>query len=141
MQGEEQGIPTEAMAISADIFQDFDVNVQVVRESSVKRNQALDQASRMELANWRFSIAQVAPIPNPEGLVEWVEESFDVDKSQFEEAPAGQSMQNPMQGQQLMAQGALPQQNGGQQGAPNPLQQMSPQSMNGGVSALLGMPK
>lgn len=139
--GDLQGIPTEALALSADIFQDYDVNVQVVRESSIKRNQALDQASRMELANWRFSIAQVAPIPNPEGLIEWVEESFDVDPSQFEEAPQGQAQQNPMQAQQMMQQGALPQQGGapapGGQAAPSPMKQLQPSSMNGGVSALL----
>lgn len=147
MQGEEQGIPTEALALSVDIFQDFDVNVQVVRESSIKRNQALDQASRLELANWRFSIAQVVPIPNPEGLVEYVEEAFDVDKSQFEEAPAGQQTQNPAQAQQMMQQGALPQQGGapgqGQPGSggPTPMQQMQPSAMNAGASALLGNPK
>lgn len=145
MRGEAQGIPTEALALSTDLFQDFDVNVQVVRESSIKRNQALDQASRMELANWRFSIAQVAPIPNPEGLVEWVEESFDVDKSQFEEAPAGLPRQNPAQGQAVMQQGGLPQQGGSAnpppQGAPNPLQQLQPSAMNGGIAALLGQKK
>lgn len=146
MMGEAQGIPTEALAISADIFQDFDVNVQVIGNSSVKRNQALDQASRLELANWRFSIAQVAPIPNPEGLVKWVEESFDVDDSQFEEAPAGQQQQqNPAQQQAMMQQGELPQQNGqgGQQtqGGPTPMQQLQPSAMNQGAGALLGAQK
>ncbi len=142
LQGEEQGMPTEALALSADIFQDFDVNVQVVRESSIKRNQALDQASRLELANWRFSIAQVAPIGNPSGLVEWVEESFDVDKSQFEEPPAGQAQQSPQMAQAQMQQGALPQQGGtGGQPGPSPMKQLQPSAMNGGVSALLGQPK
>lgn len=141
MAGEEQGIPTEAMALSADIFQDFDTNVQVIRDSSLRRNQALDQASRMELANWRISIAQAAPIPNPEGLVEWVEESFGVDKSQFEEPPSGQQMnQNPAAQQAQMQQGNLPQQNNGQPGAPNPLAQMQPSSMNGGATSLLQQP-
>lgn len=143
MAGEHRGIPTEALALSTDIFNDFDTNVICVRESSIKRNQALDQASRMELANWRFSIAQVAPIPNPEGLVEWVEESFDVDKSQFEEAPAGQQQQNPAQGQQVMQQGGLPQQGGqpGAQGGPNPIQQLQPSASTQGVGQLLGQPK
>lgn len=145
VQGDLHGTPTEALALSADIFQDYDTNVQVVRESSIKRNQALDQASRMELANWRFSIAQVAPIPNPEGLIEWVEESFDVDPSQFEESPQGQPQQNPAMGQQMMQQGALPQQGGapapggvpGSPPGPSPMQQLQPSSMNGGASALL----
>lgn len=140
--GESQGIPTEALAISADLFQDYDVNVQVIRGSSLKRNQALDQASRMELANWRISIAQVAPIPNPEGLVEYVEESFDIDKSQFETPPAngGQQM-TPQNQQQLMQQGALPQQNGAAPGGtPASLQQINPSSMNGGMSNLLSAP-
>lgn len=144
MAGEEQGIPTEALAISADVFQDFDVNVQVVKDSSIKRNQALDQASRLELANWRISVAQLAPIPNPEGMVEWVEESFDIDKSQFEEPPEGQAQQNPQQqGQQAMQNGQLPQQNGGQlqgQGGPSPMQQLKPSAMNGGASNLLAQP-
>lgn len=143
MAGEEQGIPTEALAISADIFQDYDVNVQVIRNSTLQRNEALDQATRMELANWRISIAQVVPIPNPEGLVEWVEESFDVDKSQFEEPPAGQAQQNPAQAQQMMQQGMLPQQNGGQQGqgGPTAMQQMQPSASSAGLGALLGQPK
>lgn len=138
--GEEQGIPTEALAISADIFQDFDVNVQVIKDSSLKRNQALDQASRLELANWRISVAQLAPIPNPEGMIEWVEESFGVDKSEFEEPPAGQLQQNPQQ--QAMQQGQLPQQNGGQnpQTAQSPIQQMQPSNIKAGMSNLLSQP-
>lgn len=145
MMGEAQGIPTEAIAISADLFQDFDVSVQVIPNSSLKRNQALEQAARMELANWRFSIAQVVPIPNPEGLVKWVEEPFDIDDSQFEDPPAnqqGQPQQTPAQQQAPMQQGALPQQSGqgGQstQGGPTPMQQIQPSSMNQGVSALVG---
>lgn len=137
LMGEDQGVPTEAMALSVDIFQEYDTNVQVVKNSSFERNQALDQASRMELANWRFSIAQVAPIPNPEGLVEWVEESFDVDKGQFEEAPQGQPGQvNPQQQQAMMQQGALPQQGGGGQQGAAPLQQAAPSNM-GGLGSLL----
>ncbi len=110
MQGEEQGIPTEALALSADIFQDYDVNVQAVRESSIKRNQALDQAMRTEFVQARLGMAQIVPIPNPKGLVEWWEESYNIDPSDFEEAPAQSNpTQNPMQ--QMMQQGQ-PQPNG-----------------------------
>ncbi len=147
-----QGIPTEALALSADIFQDFDVNVQAVKDSSIKRNQALDQASRLELANWRISVAQVSPIPNPEGLIEWVEESFGVDKTQFEEPPAGASLQpNAQQQQNVMQQGQLPQQGGQPGGQANPqmggkpgqppIQQMQPSNLNQGIGALLGQSK
>jgi hypothetical protein len=132
--GEEQGIPTEAMAISADMFQDFDTNVQVVKNSSFERNQALNQAAALEFANWRLSIAQVVPIANPMGLVEHVEESFDIDPSKFEEAPEGQMQQSPIQQQQLMQQGMLPQQGGA--GGPDALQQTAPSQM-GGMSSLL----
>ncbi len=97
MAGEEQGIPTEALALSADIFQDFEVNVQVVKNSSFERNQALEQASRSEFVTARVALAQFAPIPNPKGLVEWWEEAYDVDPAQFEEPPAGGTPPPPQQ--------------------------------------------
>lgn len=105
--GESQGVPTEALAISADLFQDFDVNVQVVKNSSFERNQALEQASRSEFVNARIAMAQFVPIGNPKGLVEWWEKSYDVDPSEFEDAPAGQQQQNPLQ--QLQQQGTTQQ--------------------------------
>lgn len=113
MAGEEQGIPTEALALSADIFQDFDVNVQVVKNSSFERNQALEQASRSEFVTARVGLAAVVPIPNPKGLVEWWEKAYDVDPSEFEEPPAG---------------GLPPQQGMPVQGQPQPGQQGAPQT-------------
>ncbi len=87
--GDLKGTPTEALALSIDSFSDFNHMVQIVRYSSFEKNQALDQASRMEFANWRLSkpLMQVAPLKNPQGLIDWVEESFDVDTEQFEQAP------------------------------------------------------
>ncbi len=87
--GEMNGMPTEALAVSIDTFSDFNNSVQVVKYSSFEKNQAIDQASRMEFANWRLGIAQMVPVPNPQGLVEYVEEAFDIDTDQFETAPGG----------------------------------------------------
>ncbi len=86
--GEMNGVPTEALALSVDMFTDFDNRIQVVKFSSYEKNQAIEQASRMEFANWRLGVAEAVPIANPQGLVDWVEESFDVDTDQFE-TPAG----------------------------------------------------
>lgn len=89
VKGDISGTPTQALALSVDIFDDFNYMVQVIRYSSYEKNQALDQASRMEFANWRIQMGQIAPIKNPQGLIDWVEESFDVDPEMFETAPAG----------------------------------------------------
>ncbi len=85
MKGDLKGTPTEALALSIDIFTDYNNSVQVVKYSSYEKNQAIDQASRMEFANWRFQMAQMVPIKNPQGLIDWVEESFDVDTELFEQ--------------------------------------------------------
>ncbi len=100
VKGEVKGTPTEALALSVDSFNDFNHSVQVVRYSSYEKNQALDQAARMEFANWRFQMAQLVPVKNPQGLIDWVEESFDVDTDQFEQgapnaaAPSGPATPN-----------------------------------------------
>lgn len=109
--GEEQGIATEALAISADIFQDYDVNIQVVKNSSFERNQALEQASRSEFVEARVNLASVVPIGNPKALIQWWEKAYDVDPSEFEEPPAGQ-LQQPQQPQQPVV--GAPQQTPGQ---------------------------
>ncbi len=96
--GELKGTPTEALALSVDIFNDYNNAIQVVRYSSFEKNQAIDQASRMEFANWRFEMAQNVPIKNPQGLIDWVEESFDVDVEQFEQAAPGAAPQANMGG-------------------------------------------
>ena len=84
--GDETGTPTEALAIEVDTFYDYNFGVQIVKNSSYEKNQALDQSSRMEFANWRLGLAQVAPVNAPE-LVKWVEESYDVDSNRFEGQP------------------------------------------------------
>lgn len=105
--GELSGTPTEALAVSVDIFYDYNLAVQVVKNSSYQKNQALDQATRMEFANWRLGLAQVAPL-NTMGLIKWVEESFDIDTEQFE----NEEKQQPAQGEQ--GPGQLPKTNPGQ---------------------------
>ncbi len=89
VKGDLRGTPTEALALSVDIFEDFANTVQVVKWSSYEKNQAIDQASRMEFANWRMSVAQMVPIKNPQGLIEWVEEAFDIDTEVFEQGAGG----------------------------------------------------
>ena len=119
--GEEMGQPTEALAIAIDTFSDYNYEVQVVKNSSFEKNQALDQASKLEFANWRLGLAPVAPLDIPE-LIKWVEESFDVDPEQFELQKGGapqvpgmnQPQQQPQPGQQ-------------------PLKQMAPSRMGAGA--------
>lgn len=108
--GEINGTPTEALAIAVDTFYDYNFSVQVLKASSFEKNAALDQAARMEFANWRIPLAQVAPLDAGK-LVDWVSEAFDIDQEQFK----------PQQPQPGMA--AQPQQGQGQ------LQQIQPSSM------------
>lgn len=134
--GEMNGTPTEAIAISIDTFDDFNNAVQVVKFSSYQRNQAIDQASRMEFANWRSLMAQQGiPLKNPQGLVEYVEEAFDIDTDQFETSPGGAQQTPGIPGQQQQP-GMNPVQSGGS-GKPQVLNQNSPSSVQG--NALAGM--
>lgn len=111
-QGEMNGMKIEALAVVVDTFYDYNLEVQVVKNSSYEKNQALDQAARMEFANWRIPLAAgggvdkltgqpipaIAPADVP-AIVKWVEESFDVPTDQFEPQPGAlQQMQPPGQG-------------------------------------------
>lgn len=122
--GEELGTPTEALAVSVDTFYDYNFEVEVVTNSSFQKNEILDQASRMEFANWRLSLAQIAPVDVSE-LVKWVEESYDIDTERFAMKPQmGQPGMPPgVPGQPM--QGAEPSQGG----MPQPAQQMAPGNM------------
>ena len=126
VQGEMGGTPTEALAISVDTFQDFNNSVQVVKNSSYEKNQALDQASRMEFANWRMEVAQTIPIKNPQGLVEYVEEAFDIDTDQFETAPPSPPGQ---------ASGGQPAPAAGGSGKPQTLAQNAPSSIGSAATS------
>ncbi len=126
--GELAGVPTQADAVSVDIFDDYNLEFQVVKYSSYEKNQALDQASKMELANWRFSIAQLAPIGDVSALVKWVEEAFDAPSEDWEN-----TMQAPGMAQQGGIPGAPPQggtgQPAGPSGQPQVMKQMAPSNM------------
>lgn len=88
--GELSGTPTEAIAIDINTFGDYNFEVQVVKNSSYEKNMVLEQSKRMEFAQWRLSLAQVAPVNAPE-IVKWVEESFDsVESERFEGQPGPQ---------------------------------------------------
>lgn len=100
--GELKGVPTEALAISIDTFTDYNFSIQIIKNSSYQKTSVLDQAQRQEFANWRLSLAQVAPLDAPK-LVRWVEEAWDVDPEEFE-LPVGQS-QNPFMVQQQVQAG------------------------------------
>ena len=125
--GDLKGTPTEALALSVDTFKDFNHSVQVVKYSSYEKNQALDQASRMEFANWRLQVAQMVPLKNPQGLVDWVEEAFDVDTEQFEQGGPGVAPPG-MPGQQPQAGGPA-----GGTGQPTQISQNAPSAMAAGM--------
>ena len=126
----------EALAVVVDTFYDYNYEVQVVKNSSYEKNQALDQASRMEFSNWRIPLATPpapgAPASAPAdipSIVKWVEESFDAPSDDFEKAPdMGQQQQPPQPGQP-------PQQGGGQfaNGKPQTLKQLAPSTMRQGA--------
>lgn len=128
--GDLEGVPTEALALSVDSFYNYNYAVQAIKASSFEKNQALDQASRMEFANWRIPLAAggvdpktgqqtqaVAPADVAK-IVDWVSESFDIDTDEFKP-----ETQQPMMG--------MP---GQQQGGP--LSQLQPSSM-GALSDML----
>lgn len=124
--GEETGNPTEALAISVDTFYDYNFSVQVIKASSYQKNAALDQAARMEYANWRLPLIQVAPA-DPTKIVDWVGESFDIDQEQF--APAPQPPQTPGAPEQMQGMSQPQQSQQSQQPAKPTLPQIQPSSM------------
>lgn len=88
--GEEAGVPTEAVAIDINTFTDYNTEVQVIKNSSYEKNYVMQQSKRMEFANWRLGLAQVAPVNAPE-IVKWVEEAFDdIEADKFEGQPGPQ---------------------------------------------------
>jgi hypothetical protein len=117
--GEETGNPTEVLALNIDTFNDYNLSVQVVKYSSYEKNAVLDQAARMEYAQWRLGLLQVAPA-NVDEIIKFVEESYDIDSDRF--APTQQPQQaTPEQGQQSPR---------GSQGIPQGVaQQMKPSNL------------
>lgn len=127
--GEEGGVPTEALAVPIQMFNDYDYQIQIVKNSTYQHNQALDQAMRQDFAQWRIPLAMppapgapaVAPADIPK-IVSWVEEAYDVPVEEFEQQPGAQMQQQPQQpGQPAPGgqPGATPgQPPGGQLGAP-----------------------
>lgn len=93
--GELNGTPTEALALSVDTFNDYNYAIQIVKKSSYEENSVLDQAQRQDFANWRLSLAQIAPVDAPK-LVNWVEEAYDIDTDEFKPTQQVQPGQNPM---------------------------------------------
>ena len=68
-------------------------------KSSYESTSILDQAQRQDFANWRLSLAQIAPIDAPK-LVDWVSESYeDFDPDEFKP-----KQQPPQPGQDQQAQ-------------------------------------
>ena len=129
IQGEMNGTPTEALAISVNTFVDWNNEVQIVKNSSFERNEVLDQAVRHEYADWRLSLAQLAPV-NVKELIAWVNESYNIDTDRFEpdqQMAPPVTAATPEQGQ-----GNAPQQGG----MPQPAQQMAPGKL-GALSSIM----
>ncbi len=101
-----QGAPTEALALPVSMFNDYNYQVQIVKNSSYEHNQALDQAMRQEFAQWRIPLA-MSPAPGvpPAApadvgkIVSWVEEAYDVPIEEFELQPGQQPQMMAQQGQ------------------------------------------
>jgi hypothetical protein len=115
---EDMGSKAEMLAINVDSFANYNYRVQVVKNSSFEHNQMLDRAERMEYANWRISVAQLAPC-NFDELVKWVDESYDVDTTRFESKPGAPNPMQPQPGQD----GEQPQ---GAPGSVQPAQMFAP---------------
>lgn len=114
--GYDRGTPTEVLAVNVDTFNDFNFKVQVVGNSSYEKNQIIEQSKRMEYAQWRISLLQIAPC-DPQELVKWVDESFDIPSDRF--SVKGMPSMNPIM--EMAGQGG-----DGQGGMPKPLAQMGP---------------
>lgn len=122
MMGEQTGVPTEAIAIHIDTFEDFNYSVQVEKYSSFERNQILDQASAQEFAAWKLQMAQLGVPVDLVALDDWVSSKYDVDESMFKpQAP------NP---QQAQMQQNLQQQGAQQTGGKSPAQNLAPAKMS-----------
>jgi hypothetical protein len=116
--GDIQDNPTYAIAMSVNSFYDYNYEVQIVKNSSYERNEVLDQAVRHEYANWRLGVQQFGVPVDAQELVDWVDESYDIDSDRFKpkqgQMQSGgmqQGMQSgmPQQGQGQMMQGKMPQ--------------------------------
>ncbi len=123
--GEISGTPTEALAVPISMFQDYNYQVQIVKNSSYERNQALDQAMRQDYAQWRLSLAQIVPV-NAKALIEWVNEAYEIPPDTFEIAQ-GQTM-----GQQQQQISAASQGQPGQPGSPGQSGQAATQGQQAG---------
>ena len=99
--GHIRGVTTEVLAIDINTFTDYNFDIQIIKNSSYMKTSVLDQAQRQEFANWRLSLAQVAPLDAPK-LISWVEEPYDIDPSEFE-LPAGTQANPQQQAQQAAA--------------------------------------
>ena len=111
--GELSGTPTEAIAVPVSMFNDYNNQVQIVKNSSYERNQTLDQAMRQDYAQWRLSLAQLVPV-NAKALIEWVNEAYEIPPDTFE---LGATQTQAQQQQQMgMASGGQPQQGQGNAG-------------------------
>jgi hypothetical protein len=102
------GIPTEVIAVPINTFYDYNYRIQIVRNSSFEKTQSIENAKRMAYANWRLSLAQVSPV-DTDKLIQWVENSFDIEEGQFEPTPSQKQAQQ---------QQALQAMQGGEGGAP-----------------------
>ncbi len=126
--GEMSGTPTQALALSIDTFYDYNLRVQVVKASSYERNQMLDRAERLEYANWRLGLAQIAPC-NADEIIRYVDESYDIDSDRFK------SQTQPQQDPAVMAAAGQKGQ-ADQQGAGNAPASLSQQSKPSVTDAL-----
>jgi hypothetical protein len=121
--GELSGTPTEALAVPISMFQDYNYQIQIVKNSSYERNQALDQAVRQDYAQWRLSLAQLVPL-NTKALIEWVNEAYEIPAETFEMGD-NQSMQQQQQAMAAATGG------GGQPGIGGPGQSGKPGAAGG----------
>jgi hypothetical protein len=103
--GEMQGIPTEVLAVNVDTFFDHNLSVQVLKNSSFTKNQALDQAMKHEFAEWLQSLIPLGLPVDVKKLAEWVGEGYDADVDEFLSQP------NPMQQNPMMTGQQPPQSN------------------------------
>lgn len=81
--GELQGSPTEAVAIPVSMFENFDIKIQIIKNSSYEKNMALDQAAAMDYAKWRISMFQLGMPTDLNELAKYVDETYDIETDRF----------------------------------------------------------
>lgn len=130
------GVNAEIFYLTPNNLQDIDFKIKIIPNSSIPETKALRKAMAIEYVNTVMSNPQLAPLLNPEKVLDYLNEAFDVNTEDMKAQPQEQP------GQQDMIMQAIQRAQGGEAGAkPNsPLVQQLAGTQQPGARQLLEMP-